>query len=153
LSFVYKNFDKRIPKFEGSELKTLYSKTEVLQETNKLLERIQKELDGFKFNQILEILAQFADTLNIYIDQQAPWNLKHSDTKETEKVLYVTLEAFRYMAILLIPFVPESAKNMLDQLNVPKDQRSFKNLNMDFALKGSVIDEPKVVFPKICKTL
>jgi methionyl-tRNA synthetase len=153
LSFVYKNFDKHIPNIEGAELKKLYDTIDVLQETGGLLERVQKELDGFKFNQMLEILIQFADTLNVYIDQQAPWNLKHSDTKKTEEVLYSTLEAIRYLAILLIPFVPESARKMLDQMNVPKNQRTFKNLNADFALKGSEISQPEVVFPKICKTL
>jgi methionyl-tRNA synthetase len=153
LAFVYKNFDKRIPSFEGSELRGMYSDSNILQEASSLLDQVKKELDSFQFNRMLEVLVQFADSLNVYIDQKAPWKLKHSDMREAEKVLYITLEAARYLSIMLLPFIPESAEKMLDQLNVPKDQRSFKNLTMEFALKGSAINEPQVLFQKICKTL
>jgi methionyl-tRNA synthetase len=153
LAFVYKNFDKRIPNFEGSELRAIYSDSSILQEASCLLDQVKKELDSFQFNRMLEILVQFADSLNVYIDQMAPWKLKHSDMKEAEKVLYITLEAVRYLSILLLPFIPESAEKMLYQLNVLKDQRSFKHLTMEFALKGSAINEPQVLFQKICKTL
>ena len=153
LAFIYKNCDNRIPKFEGTDLKGLYSKTDVLQEATGLLERVKKELDSFQFNQMLEILVRFADTLNVYVDQQAPWTLKKSDRKTMEQSLYITLESFRYLAILLIPFMPESTEKMLDQMGIGKDLRTFKHLSMDFALKDSVISEPKAIFPKICKLL
>ena len=153
LTFVYKNFDKKIPTFTGAELENIYSESEILQEAQKLLSKAHSELESFKFNQMLDRFMQFADRLNGYIDNQAPWQLKHSDMKEAKKVLYITLEAVRYLAILFIPFIPESAEKMLNQMQVPKTQRSFKNLDIKFALKDSVIDEPKVIFEKICKTL
>ena len=153
LSFVYKNFDKTIPAFKNAELQDLYLQNDILQEAENLLEKVKSELESFKFNQILEILVQFADSLNAYIDQKAPWQLKHSDKTETAKVLYTILEAVRYLAIILIPFIPESAEKMLDQMKLPKNQRQFKHLNIKFALKESAIDEPQVIFQKICKTL
>jgi methionyl-tRNA synthetase len=153
LAFAYKNFNGLIPKFEATKLKALYSQSDILQEATGLLKKARTALDSFQFNQMLEILVQFADRLNVYIDQKAPWKLKHSDPRGTEEVLYITLEAMRYLSILLTAFIPDSASQMLDQLNIPQDQRSFKNLTIDFALKGSELSEPKAVFQRICKTL
>lgn len=153
LTFAYKNFDRKIPKFETTELKDIYSTNTILQEASNLLEKTKKELESFKFNQMLEILIQFADTLNAYIDKQAPWQLKKTDKREAEKVLYISLEAIRYLAILLLPFIPESAEKMLDQMSVPKNQREFKHLNIQFALNDFNINEPTIIFDKICKTL
>ena len=153
LSFVYKNFDKKIPNFTRAELENIYSESDIIQEASKLLSKTQDELESFKFNQILERFMLFADSLNAYIDNQAPWKLKHSDIKEAKKVLYITLEATRYLAILLSPFISDSAAKMLNQMQVPNNQRSFKHLDIKFALKHSAIDEPKVIFEKIYKTL
>jgi len=66
------------------------------------------------------------------------------------QVLYSLLEMLRYIAIMLQPFVPNAAQNMLEQLNIPKDQRNFAQLNQQFALvSGANINEPKPVFPRI----
>ena len=56
----------------------------------------------------------------------------------------------RYIAIMLQPFVPSSAKSMLSQLNIPEDQRDFINMSKEYALTpGAVIQEPKPIFPRL----
>ena len=67
-----------------------------------------------------------------------------------QQVLYVLLEVTRYLGIILQPFVPDAASNMLDQLGVPKKQRQFVHLTKEFALKsGDYLQEPKPIFPRI----
>lgn len=150
LSFVYKNFDRKIPNLTEEELQEIYN-GDILQKASNLLSQVKKEFEKFKFNQALEILVEFANSLNIYVDHMAPWQLKNSN--QAKKILYTTLEAARYLAIILMPFIPESAEKMLNQMQVPKDQRSFKFLNIKFALPSSIINEPQAVFEKIYKTL
>lgn len=65
-------------------------------------------------------------------------------------VLYVILENIRYIAIMLLPFMPDSMNKMLDLLGVEESKRNFKILKQEFALKnGDSLPEPKVIFPRI----
>jgi methionyl-tRNA synthetase len=47
-----------------------------------------------------------------------------------------------------LPFIPSSANNILDILNIPESERNFAGLNK--VLKaGHKINEPKIIFPKL----
>ena len=65
-------------------------------------------------------------------------------------VLYVLAEVIRCLAISVQAVVPESAAQMLDQLQIPADQRQFVHIAADYALQpGTAIDKPAGVFPRI----
>merc|ERR1711966_617786 len=74
---------------------------------------------------------------NKYIDVQAPWVLKKTDTERMRTVLYVLMEVMRHVAIL-------------DQLGVPQEERTFGNLGKDEfkILLGREVGKPKAVFPR-----
>ena len=81
---------------------------------------------------------------------KAPWQLKKDNPEKMLDVLYQLVETIRYIAILLQPFVPDSAKRMLEQLIIPEKERKFACLNREFALKpGQSLQEPKGVFPRM----
>ena len=84
---------------------------------------------------------------NQYIDEQAPWTLRKTDTQRMETVLYVLAEAIRQLAILAAPFVPLGANKILDQLCIPQDQRTFAFLGKP-CLANQEISEPQGVFPR-----
>ena len=56
---------------------------------------------------------------NKYIDETTPWTLAKDDLKRErlETVLYNLLESIRVCAILLEPFMPDTSKEILKQLN------------------------------------
>ena len=65
------------------------------------------------------------------------------------QVLYQTVENIRKIAILLLPFIPNSANKILDLLNVNKNEReNFKNLNNPIK-SGQQINQPQIIFPNI----
>lgn len=75
--------------------------------------------------------------------------IEKTDPDKTLEVLYALLEVLRYIAIMLLPFIPSSANKMLDQLGVNKEERLFKHLIRDYTLTaGSNILEPTIIFPK-----
>lgn len=87
---------------------------------------------------------------NKYIDVMAPWAMKKTDPDRMATVLYVILEVLRYSAILYQPVIPDSANNILDQLQVPKEERTFLHLSDEYRIKpGSLISKPQAVFPRI----
>ena len=67
-------------------------------------------------NSLTEIWNLISRT-NKYIDETAPWVLaKEEQTEKLASVMYHLAENLRKIAIMLKPFMPETAENMLRQL-------------------------------------
>jgi len=94
------------------------------------------------------VWAVVADA-NRYFAGEAPWALAKTDPVRQGTVLYVTAEVIRQIAILAQPFMPNSAKKLLDLLAVPDDARSFATLGgMARLAAGVTIPAPSPVFPR-----
>lgn len=149
LVLAYKNCDQKIPSVNASDVKNLYNQSEILQVIGNLVESIRNDMQNFRISQSIEHLLEFADRLNNYIDIEAPWKLAKTDHAKMSQVLYIVLEAMRYIGILMLPFVPISASRMLDQLAIPNNLRFLDKLNAEFALKSSDLQTPQPIFPRI----
>ncbi|AFC70161.1 methionine--tRNA ligase [Rickettsia amblyommatis] len=147
-SFVYKNNDAKVPLLTQGVIDKIYE-LPILKTASKFVEQNILLMDKTEINKILENIINLAEEANIYIDSEAPWNLKKIDPDKTLEVLYALLEVLRYIAIMLLPFIPNAANKMLDQLGVNKEERLFKHLIRDYTLTaGSNILEPTIIFPK-----
>ncbi len=114
-----------------------------------LIDKMRELLDQQMFHKFLEAVNSVVVEANQYIDQQAPWTLKKTDTERMHTVLYILCEAIRNAALVMQPFIPESAAKILDILNVPQNQRSLNFVGESGALKPSSPLNPAVpVFPK-----
>ena len=147
LSFIYKNCEATIP--APSDLtendKALLNKAQV-----EMLPAVRAELDIQKFNKALEAIWDVVNAANVYIDVEAPWSLKKTDTVRMNTVLYVLCETIRCLAVIVQPVMPESAAKMLDQLKIGADARSFDTLSASHAIKaGTIIEQPQGVFPRL----
>jgi methionyl-tRNA synthetase len=68
---------------------------------------------------------------NKYIDVQAPWALRKTDTDRFNTVMYVLAESLRRTALLLQPLTPTAASKLLTELGVAEDDahgRSFASI-------------------------
>ncbi len=102
-----------------------------------------------RFHEVLADILGMASRANEYIDEQAPWKQKKENPPRMEATLYHLAEAIRCIAIMLQPFVPHAATRLLDQLAVSPDERQFKHLTTEFALKpGTPLPAPEGVFPR-----
>jgi methionyl-tRNA synthetase len=64
-------------------------------------------------------------------------------------VLWALAETLRHLAVLVQPFMPGSAKLLLDQLEIPFSARSFAALGPEGALRpGTGLPPPTGVFPR-----
>src|SRR5699024_1103521 len=101
-------------------------------------------------NVILDKIILIVENSNGFIDHAAPWKLRLDDEKKMHKVLYILAETIRYIAIFLLPFIPESASKILDLLCIESAKRDFNYLNQNNALNpGTMIKAPVPIFPKI----
>ena len=85
---------------------------------------------------------------NKYIDVQAPWNLLKTDIARFHSVLYVLAETLRTIAVLLEPVTPAASSEMLSQLGVGPELRTFASLSQRLS-PGTRIGQVRPVFPKI----
>ncbi len=83
------------------------------------VENVDKLLSKYRVSDSLEAILSLARRSNKYIDETAPWVLaKDEDKKERlGTVLYNLLESIRFIAILVSPFMPETAEKIFKQIN------------------------------------
>jgi methionyl-tRNA synthetase len=97
---------------------------------------------------LASIIAVVSETDRYFAGQQ-PWALKKTDPDRMATVLYVTAEVVRQLAIMLQPFVPESAAKLLDLVAAAPDKRDFKALGEAGRLvSGTPLEAPTPVFPR-----
>ena len=66
---------------------------------------------------------------NAYIDHQAPWALRKTDTARMGSVLNTLVEVIRCVATVLQPFMPGSMATMLEQVGAAPEQRGLADLD------------------------
>lgn len=124
---------------------------ELLDKTGQsLLVACRAEIEKLQFSKVIDDIVQAANAANLYIDTQAPWTLKKTDTARMQTVLYVLAESIRNIALMLQPFTPVAAGRLLDQLAVPAEQRDFAHVGAAHALQPATpLPAPEGVFPRI----
>lgn len=114
-----------------------------------MLIAVRGEFEKFQFNKAIEEIVNVAHAANLYIDAQAPWTLKKTDTARMATVLYVLAEAIRNIGLMLQPFCPTAANRILDQVAVAPEARSFEFVGALHALKPATpLPTPSGVFPR-----
>ena len=113
------------------------------------IEKFFLAMDDLAFDKAINAVIDFANLINKKFNDNAPWNLKKENKiAEMNACLHETAESIRLIAILLLPFIPNSANKILDLLNVDQNQRNFQSLNNK--LKSChQINEPSPIFPRI----
>ncbi|MGH3554585.1 MAG: methionine--tRNA ligase, partial [Mycobacterium sp.] len=147
LSMVAKNLDGIVPtpgEFSAED-------AELLAIADGLLERVRTGFDAQAMHLALEAIWLMLGAANRYFSAQQPWVLRKSDSEADQTrfatVLYVTCEAVRIAALLIQPFMPESAGKLLDLLGQPDDRRTFAAVGERLA-PGTVLPPPVGVFPR-----
>ena len=145
LSMIVKNCDGQIPECGplSDEDKAMLASADAL------LASTRDDMNAQQIHRALASIIAIVSEADRYFAGQEPWALKKTDPARMATVLYVTAEVVRQIAILLQPFVPQSAAKLLDLLAIPADQRSFASLGPSGRLQpGTPLEAPKPVFPR-----
>jgi len=147
MTLVFKNCGKATP----AEIGELTDEDKALLETAASLRGLTGEaISSQAIDKYVQHMVSTVWAANKYIDVQAPWVLKKTDTERMNTVLYVLMEVMRHVGILYQPLMPTSSNVILDQLGVPKDERDFEHLDKEECkiLLGREVSKPKAVFPR-----
>ncbi len=109
-----------------------------------------ENMDGYRISDALECIFTMLSRANKYIDETTPWALAKDESKRERlgTVLYNLMEAIRFGAVLLTPFIPGSARAILDQLNT--EARTYDSLNtFGGMVPGTVNADSTVLFARV----
>ncbi len=114
------------------------------------VKKIEKCFETYRVADAVEAVLNLAKRSNKYIDETMPWALAKDENKKARlgTVLYNLLEAIRYIAILLSPFMPQTAEKIFEQMNC--DIKDYDSMNTFGALKaGTKVNEAQALFARI----
>ena len=117
-----------------------------------LRDRYQAEMEHFQFQNALEQIFKTIQRANKYIDENAPWTLAKDPANRARlaTVMYNLLETVRICAVLLTPFIPDSAEKIFDQIGACPCCRTWEKANVWGSLRPDVtVHKGEALFPRI----
>ena len=117
-----------------------------------LRDRYQAEMEHFQFQNALEQIFKTIQRANKYIDENAPWTLAKDPANRARlaTVMYNLLETIRICAVLLTPFIPDSAEKIFDQIGACPCCRTWEKANVWGSLRPDVtVRKGEALFPRI----
>ena len=114
------------------------------------VKKVEKCFETYRVADAIEAVLNLAKRSNKYIDETMPWALAKDESKQARlgTVLYNLLEAIRYIAVLLSPFMPETAEKIFEQMNC--DEKSYDSLADFGATKaGTAVGKAEALFARI----
>ncbi|MBO1327420.1 methionine--tRNA ligase [Acetobacter suratthaniensis] len=143
LSLVAKNCEGMIPERGEASVED----TQLLAQVAVLPQLMASQMERCALTDALEDVWKVIRACNAYIDHQAPWALRKTDTVRMASVLRVLLDALRGIATVLQPFMPQTMERMLDQLAVQPDERTLAALETALPA-GRALPAPQGLFPR-----
>ena len=117
-----------------------------------LRDRYEAEMERFQFQNALEQIFKTIQRANKYIDENAPWTLAKDPANRARlaAVMYNLLETVRICAVLLTPFIPDSAEKIFDQIGACPCCRTWEKANVWGSLRPDVtVHKGEALFPRI----
>ena len=146
VAMVNKYFDGEIQPQDTSEPVD----TELISCAENTVKLVTEKMDGFRTADALDEILNLARRSNKYIDETMPWALAKDESKRARLggVLYNLIESIRMIAVMLKPFMPDTAEAIIGQINA-------KNAEWDSlsafgkTQPGDKVGEAKPLFERI----
>lgn len=113
-------------------------------------------MQNLQFDEALNVIWENIRKCNAYIDDQKPWELANPETGNKDvlaDVMYNVLETIRHTAIMILPFMPQAAEKLLDQLGFDAQKQLQRPANelraWDTLPQGQKLKKPDPLFPRI----
>jgi len=101
----------------------------------------------------LMAIWEFIGVVNKYIVAVQPWVLAKDSTQKLrlDQVIYDLLEALRIIAVLTLPFMPDSAGKIMEQLGIEDQAKEdFQSIHHWGGIKvGQNIQQGNTLFPRV----
>ncbi len=145
IAMVHKYFGGVIPAPSKGEFDD-----ELIQTALSCAKNVSAKMNEYKTADALEEIMNLARRSNKYIDETTPWALAKDESQKERLggVLYNLLESIRFLGVLFTPFMPDTAKNIFEQIRTTTND--WESLSQFGSLvPGDTIGEGKPLFNRI----
>ncbi|MGL6153691.1 MAG: methionine--tRNA ligase [Cetobacterium sp.] len=151
LGMYKKYFDGKV--VEGNKFEAIDETVkELYKETLKLVEH---HMEKVEYSRALEAIWKFISRMNKYIDETAPWILAKDEAQKERlgTVMNFLVESLYKVALLVYPYMPESAQKIWNQLGYDnldiregkiEDIKGWNTLTV-----GHILGNAEPIFPRI----
>ncbi|MBD3361047.1 methionine--tRNA ligase [Candidatus Peregrinibacteria bacterium] len=136
-------------RYVGGKVPELSEGKGILNELEELVGKYMVGFEKFDIKNACEIIIDIVDLGNKYIDEKKPWIMAKEDDEELSEVLYNLLELLRFVVILLLPILPETADKVAEQIGIKVEGLSFGDLKWGGLKKGTLIEKGEALFPRL----
>lgn len=136
----------------GNEKDTFDTEIETL--WKEIVVDVETHMNVVQFSKALESIWKFISRLNKYIDETAPWTLAKDETKKDRlaTVMNHLIDGLCKAAVMVYPYMPESAQKIWNQLGIHKDICEAKIdeiLDWNLFEVGHKLGEATPIFPRL----
>ncbi|HIY73049.1 MAG TPA: methionine--tRNA ligase, partial [Candidatus Intestinimonas merdavium] len=128
---------------EDAELRTLAAG---------LRDKYEAHMEKYAFQDALMDVFGLISRANKYIDETKPWVLGKDESQKARlaRVMYNLLESIRISAVLLTPFIPDTAEKIFAQIGAGEDARTWESAGTFGVLPADVtVHRGENLFPRI----
>jgi methionyl-tRNA synthetase len=113
-------------------------------------DKVRTQLDACELQGALQSIWAFITRANQYVDQTAPFKLAKDPAQASrlDEVLYNLAETCRVLAVLLWPFLPDTADRIYQQLAIESGSDRFEAAAWGGLKAGQQIGAPAPLFPR-----
>jgi len=146
LTFVNSKFEGQVPQ----PTKLTAEDEMVLQTVKEKVEAIAKEIEESKLQSAANTLISLSRVGNQYLNEKEPWNLMKTDRDKAAGIFYVCVQIVKALAVASSPFIPSSAEQLWQTLNLQGKASEAKWQDALAPLEaGHKINKPTPLFKKI----
>ena len=142
--------------FEGGKLPTEQAEgpedAELIALASGLRDKYEAHMEKYAFQDALMDVFALISRANKYIDETKPWVLGKDESQKARlaRVMYNLLESIRIAAVLLTPFIPDTAEKIFAQIGAGEDGRTWESAATFGVLPADVtIHRGENLFPRI----
>lgn len=119
----------------------------------RIAEQYHPAMESFAYPQAKDAVFELISAANLYVEQTAPWNVAKDESRcaELAEIMYNLLEAIRISAWYLLPFMPETSREVLQRLHADTtDTQTLEEATQWGQLtQGTDLTKGDALFPRI----
>lgn len=124
----------------------------LIEKSRTLNNEVDRAMDNLQFSKSLEIVWGFIGLVNKYVEVSKPWVLAKdvASRDRLNEVIYNLVESIRIISLFILPFMPNKALEIQDQLGLSSIEKPMESdLAWGGIKPGQKVCKGKPVFPKI----
>jgi methionyl-tRNA synthetase len=146
LSFTVKHFGPEFPQYDPSVVTDADRTFRLAME--QCFKAVTEAYENHQFKTAVELTMEFCRECNRYVDAQAPWRTRKETPEVTKVTLVYSMEAIRFLAVMLAPVMPGVSDKMLAAFEFAPTDPLWETA-IDRIPAGTPLAVPAILFQKL----